>query len=286
MVFLLSSVVCSVLVSVLLKLAARRGLDIGQMVTWNYLVAAALCALVLAPPLEALRRPGAPWFVLLLLGTVLPGGFLVLAASVRRAGIVRSDIAQRLSLLVSLSAAFLWFGEAVTPWKLGGLALGLAAIVCLLWRTPRDGDTQTGWALPLAVLAVFAGVDILLKLVARAGTPFAASLLAAFVLAFVLMLAVQGVRIARGRARPGWRDAGAGVLLGLLNFGNIVFYVRAHQALADNPATVFAGMNIGVVLLGTLVGALAFGEPLRRINRIAVPMAVAAIALIAWGAHG
>ena len=100
------------------------------------------------------------------------------------------------------------------------------------------------------------------------------------------MLAVQGVRIARGRTRLSWRNAAAGVLLGLLNFGNIVFYVRAHQALADSPATVFAGMNIGVVLLGTLVGALAFGEPLRRINRIAVPMAVVAIALIAWGARG
>ena len=60
MVFLLSSVSCSVLVSVLLKLAARRGLDAGQMVTWNYLVAAALCAWGLAPPLDALRAAGVP----------------------------------------------------------------------------------------------------------------------------------------------------------------------------------------------------------------------------------
>lgn len=286
MAFLFLSVLFSVAVSVLLKLAPRHRVDTAQMVTWNYLIAAILCAWVLAPPLEVLRRPEAPWPALLLLGTVLPGGFLVLAASVRQAGIVRSDIAQRLSLLVSLAAAFLWFGEAATPWKLGGLVLGLAAIVCLLWRAPREGDTRAGWALPLAVSAVFASVDILLKIVARAGTPFAASLLAAFALAFVLMLAMQGVRSARGRTRFSWRDAGAGTLLGLLNFGNIVFYVRAHQTLADSPAVVFAGMNIGVVLLGTLVGALAFGEPLRRINRIAVPMAVAAIALIAWGVRG
>ena len=286
MAFLFLSVLFSVAVSVLLKLAPRHRVDTAQMVTWNYLIAAILCAWVLAPPLAALRRPEAPWPALLLLGTVLPGGFLVLAASVRQAGIVRSDIAQRLSLLVSLSAAFLWFGEAATPWKLGGLVLGLAAIVCLLWRTPREGDTRAGWALPLAVLAVFASVDILLKIVARAGTPFAASLLAAFALAFVLMLAMQGVRIARGRTRLCWRAAGAGALLGLLNFGHIVFYVRAHPTLADSPAVVFAGMNIGVVLLGTLVGALVFGEPLRRINRVAVPMAVAAIALIAWGARG
>ncbi|MDA4541673.1 hypothetical protein NY997_11610, partial [Escherichia coli] len=55
------AVICRVLVSVLLKLANRRALDVPQMVTWNYLVAATLTAVVLQPPLEALRAPHAPW---------------------------------------------------------------------------------------------------------------------------------------------------------------------------------------------------------------------------------
>ncbi len=285
MVFVLLSVACSVLVSVWLKLAARRGLDAGQMVTWNYLVATALCAAVLAPPLDALRRPDTPWPALLLLGAVLPGGFLVLAASVKSAGIVRTDIAQRLSLLVSLAAAFLWFGEAATPWKLAGLALGLVAIVCLLWRADGTAAAASGAvrrALPLGVLAVFALVDVMLKAIARAGTPFAASLLAAFAIAFVRMLAVQALRIVRTGLRSDGRSFGGGLLLGLLNFGNIVFYVRAHQALPDSPATVFAGVNIGVVLLGTLAGTWLFGEKLGRPARVAIPLALAAIGMIAW----
>ncbi len=174
MVFVLLSVACSVLVSVWLKLAARRGLDAGQMVTWNYLVATALCAAVLAPPLDALRRPDTPWPALLLLGAVLPGGFLVLAASVKSAGIVRTGL------------------------------------------------------------------------------------------------------------RSDGRSFGGGLLLGLLNFGNIVFYVRAHQALPDSPATVIAGGNIGVVLLGTLAGTWLFGEKLGRPARVAIPLALAAIGMIAW----
>jgi len=71
--------------------------------------------------------------------------------------------------------------------------------------------------------------------------------------------------------------------LGLLNGGNILFYVHAHQALPESPATVFAGMNIGVVVLGAAVGIIVFGERTRLLNRIGLAIAVLAIGLIAWG---
>ena len=49
--FLVLSVICSVLVSVLLKLAPRQGIDIPQAVTWNYLAASVLSLLLLKPSL-------------------------------------------------------------------------------------------------------------------------------------------------------------------------------------------------------------------------------------------
>ena len=286
MIYVLLAAACSVLVSVLLKLAGRRGIDAGQIVTWNYLVAALLCALLLEAPLDSLRQPGAPWLPLLVLAVVLPSLFLVLAASVRAAGIVRTDIAQRLSLLLSLLAAFLWFGESANGLKLAGLGLGLLSVVAILAR-PQAAASSAGtlqaaaWPLLLTVWVGFAVVDVMLKQIAASGTPFAASLQVSFVLAFVGMLGVQGWRQARGRSRLSWRNAGAGLLLGLLNFGNIVFYVHAHRALPENPALVFAAMNIGVVVLGTLVGVLAFREKLGRMNWLGIGLAVPAIVLIA-----
>jgi len=280
--FILLSLACSVLVSVLLKLAPRRGWDVAQMVTWNYLAAAMLCAWLLQPPPAALRQADAPWAELLLLAGLLPTLFLVLAASVRHAGIVRTDVAQRLSLLLSLAAAFVLFGEQAGPMKLAGLALGLCAVVGILARPDAHAaPDRRGWGLLLAVWAGFAVVDVLLKRLAMAGTPAAAALLVAFMLAFAGMLGWQGWRRMRHGVRPGLRHIGAGLLLGLLNFGNIAFYVRAHQALPDSPAVVFATMNIGVVLLGTAVGVLAFGERTSTLNRIAIVLAVVAIGLIA-----
>src|SRR5690606_14924039 len=137
------------------------------------------------------------------------------------------------------------------------------------------------WRWLLGVWFGFAAVDILLKKVALSGTPSMAALLMCFCLAFLLMLALQLVRHARGRTRLAWRNLGAGALLGLLNGGNILFYVHAHQALPDSPPTVFAGMNIGVVLLGALVGMYGFGERTSAWNRAGLALAVLAIGLIA-----
>ncbi|WP_336339719.1 EamA/RhaT family transporter [Stenotrophomonas maltophilia group sp. Smal41] len=289
MLYLSLAVICSVLVSVLLKVAGRRQLDVAQMVTWNYLVAATMTAVVLQPPLDALRAPHAPWLSLLALAVVLPSIFLVLGRAVAVAGIVRSDVAQRLSLLLSLAAAFLFFGQSATPWKLAGLALGLAlglvamVAISLRPRGPALAASPGGWGWLLGVWGGFAVVDVLLKQVALSGTPSMAAVLASFSVAFVLMLALQLSRHFSGRSRLAWRNLGAGALLGLLNGGNILFYVHAHQAMPQSPATVFAGMNIGVVVLGALVGVFAFGEATTKWNRAGLALAVLAIGLIAWG---
>lgn len=287
--FLFFSVLCSVLVSVQLKLAQRRGIDTGQAIAWNYAIAALLCGWLFDPPMASLREPQAPLLPLVALALLLPTIFLAMAASVRVAGIVRTDVAQRLSLVLSLIAAFVLFGETADAWKIGGLALGLLAIVCIVVRNEPASPGTAGparWLLPLVVLLGYASVDILLKHIAAAGTPFAASLLFAFIGAFIVMALLQGWQQLRQRRAPTWTALPAGLLLGATNFGNILFYVRAHQALPDNPAVVFSMMNIGVVVLGTLVGVWGFGERLGRLNKLAIPLAIVAIALIALSLRG
>src|SRR5690606_24554300 len=174
------------------KLVPRGRLDVGQMVTRNYLVAASLCALLLRPDLGSLRTAGSHWWVLLGLGVVLRSLFLVLAAAVRQAGIVRPDGAQAPAGLLSLVAAFTVFGEHAGGVKLAGLGLGLVAVAGIVAR-PASGATrtQTAWLPLLTVWVGFACVDVLLKLVAQSGTPSMASLQVAFVLAFMLMLGWQ-----------------------------------------------------------------------------------------------
>lgn len=286
MPFLIVSVLFSVLVGVLLKLAQRRGLGMVPVILGNYVAALLLCFATLDPPLARLREPGTPWLALGLLMVLLPGIFLAMAASVRAAGIARTDVAQRLSLVVSLGAAFLFFGESADAGKLAGLLLGLVAIAGIVSR-PREGaavpggDARARWLLPLVVLLGYAAVDILLKRIAVAGTPFAASLAIAFGGALLVMLALTAGRRVKGSPHRDGVALFAGLLVGACNFANILFYIKAHQALPANPAVVFATMNLGVVVLGTLVGTFAFGEKLSRINWLGIALAVVSVGLIA-----
>jgi len=286
LIFIALSVVCSVVVSVLLKLAPRHGVDVRQAIAGNYLVATLLTAVLLDPHPSLLELPVAhpAWRVLMALGVLLPLMFVVLAYSVRRVGVVVTDAAQRLSLLLPLLAAFTLFGEAFSWHKGIGMAIGLLAIACIVLRK-RSDDTQTaagGWRWPLIVFAGMGAIDILFKRVAQlTGVPFADVLLATFVLAFVLAMLAMVALYAGGRMRWRWRNIGGAVLLGVFNFGNILFYVQAHRHLAHDPALVFSAMNIGVIVLATLVGVWWLGERLGRLNRLGLALAVVAVLVLA-----
>ncbi|MFA5596315.1 MAG: EamA/RhaT family transporter [Pusillimonas sp.] len=277
MLLLILSIGCSVAVSVLLKIARRQNIPVGQAIAVNYIVAGVLCLILLSPPLDALRQPSVSWGILGALGLLLPGVFLVMAAAVRHAGIVLSDAAQRLSLLVPLVAAFLWFGESFSPQKLVAIGIAFLALLALLVR-PAGAHRQNLMTLTylLGVWLGYGTIDILFKETARQGTAFAATLLGAFVLAGIVMFTGLALR------RTQWQRKGVigGLALGLLNFGNIYFYISAHQAFPTNPSLVFASMNIGVITLGTLVGALLFKEKLSRTNLAGIVLAITAIGLL------
>jgi multidrug transporter EmrE-like cation transporter len=286
--YILLSVLLSVAVSVLLKLAKRYRIDVNQAIAINYLVAAGAVAWWLNPhPLEFLDTNALRvWPALVALAILLPSIFVVLAFAVRHAGVVRADAAQRLSLLLPLIAAFTLFGEPFSWQKGAGIALGLTAIGCLVARreSSRAGTATPalGWFWLLVVFGGFGAIDILFKRIAQwIDVSFASVLLVTFSLAFVLAGSAIALLYATDRAEPRWRHLIGGVILGLLNCGNIVFYIEAHRAMPRDPALVFSAMNIGVIAMATLVGVLLFSERLNKFNRAGVVLAVAAVAVIA-----
>ncbi|NYT58941.1 DMT family transporter [Alcaligenaceae bacterium] len=276
---LIISIACSVAVSILLKVARRKDIQIDQAIAVNYVVAAGLCLFILRPEPATLLNPATPWWILIALGVLLPTIFLAMAAAVRHAGIVLSDAAQRLSLFIPLIASFVLFGEVLSGSKLAGIVVALTALVCLLIR-PRvqggSGDTAKTVLFLLAVWVGYGTIDILFKQMAKSGAVFSSSLLAAFTLAGIVIFAYLIIR------RSVWkqRNIVAGVLLGLLNFSNIYFYIRAHQVFPENPTLVFSAMNIGVISLGTLVGAGFFKEKLSLINVLGIVLAISAIVIL------
>jgi drug/metabolite transporter (DMT)-like permease len=267
----------------MLKLARRYEIDVYQAVVWNYSTAILLSWLFLKPHLGNMQ--GAPVWSYVVLGILLPAIFIVLGLSIKLSGIVRTDVSQRLSLLIPIVAAFLIFGEQETPLKFIGIALGFVAIVCTIPWQKQTGRQPFNTLALICLLVVFAGfgvIDVLFKRIATSSVVnYNTSLFCVFVLCFGFSLLGLIYQVATKKMRFSWMHIPIGWVLGIANFGNILFYLKAHKALATHPSTVFSAMNIGVIVLGALTGLLIFKEKLSLLNKIGIFVAIAAVVIMA-----
>lgn len=278
MLYLFLSVICSVSVGVVFKIARKWSVNAKQIVLFNYLFALLLCSATFSPDVETVSVE-APFLLYGGLGILLPVVFLFLIASIKNIGIVKTDAAQRLSLFVSLLAAWILFKEDFASTKLIGITIGFLALFCVLNKT-ADSD-KSDLKYPVLVFLGFGVIDILFKKVAAfTAIPYTTSLFVIFGIAFFFMFWVVLCEIIVQKKGFEIKNLAFGFLVGCFNFGNILFYLKAHQAFPANPSTVFAGMNMGVILLGSIVGILVFKEKLSKLNYIGLVLALLSILFI------
>ena len=278
MLFLILSIICSVIVGVLFKFSRNYNVSNTQIVASNYVFALVLCYLFFSPDLNAVGTT-APWGIYITIGVLLPSVFLFLAASIKHMGIVKTDAAQRLSLFIPILAAWLIFKEDFNSLKVTALLVGLPALLLILAKPSQN--TENKWVYPAAVLLGFGLIDILFKQIALfTSLPYTTSLFVVFGIALVIMTVVIIYEVIAGKVQLSIRNILFGGLVGIFNFGNILFYLKAHKAFAENPSTVFAGMNMGVIIIGSLVGIFVFKEKLTKMNFTGLFLALIAIILI------
>lgn len=294
MMYLTIAVLCSVAVSVLLKILRQQNLDIRQTIVAGYPVAFLLTWLLLKPDISKIGELGGAWSIIIALGILLPAVFVILGRAIAAVGMVATDAAQRLSLIIPIIAAFLLFGEVLTGTRVFGLALGFLALGALVYRPQQtvvvnesastnnvtnNGVNKQVRRTPLWLFGVWAGygiIDILFKQVAKQGAAFPLTLFVSFGLAGLLLF----IYLLITRVRWQGRALAAGLLLGALNIGNIYAYIRAHQVLSESPSIVFTGMNVGVIAVATIIGVGVFKESLNRINMLGLLLAIGCVAVL------
>lgn len=283
MLYVLLSVFCSVVVSVILKLAKNKGYQHLHLIFWNYLVAVSLAYFLMPPAELAIPISQLPWALYLSLAILLPVIFLCIGYAINYSGIVRTEVAQRLSLFIPLLAAYFIFGEDMPTVKLLGIGVGLFAILFSIgWHKGGDSNSSS-WIYAVMVFFGMGIIDILFKKVALyQAVPYSFSMFFVFALAGLFTLSVILFRLFVKKEGLVVKSFGWGLLLGLFNFGNILFYMKAHRALPESPSLVFTGMNIGVILFGTLIGVSFFAERLSTFNKIGLLLAVISVLIIAY----
>ncbi|MEB3766706.1 DMT family transporter [Acinetobacter sp. MD2] len=282
MFLILTAALCSVAVSILLKQFNAKGFATLQMLVWNYVSAMVLCFLWFKPNLAQVfvASSHTPWWLIATLGILFPAVFMFLVQSLQYAGMMKTEIAQRLSVVLSLLAAYFIFNETFTALKFAGIVLGVFAVLCLLIakNTAQNATSAKGMAFLALVWIGYAGVDILLKYNSSLGKSFTLSLNLIFIVAFVLTTLAQ---IFFSKTTWQFKNLPAGVLLGGLNFANIALYIQAHQQLKDSPAIVFMLMNMSVVILGIIAGMGIFKEKPSRLTLVGLAMGIFGVLCLA-----
>ncbi len=280
MELILAAALCSVFVSIFLKVMKNRRFDPIQMITWNYAIASVLCYLWFKPDLQHISLVKTPWLLIIALGILLPSVFLFLSKSLQTAGILKTEIAQRLSVVLSLLAAYFIFNEQFNNLKIAGIVLGIFAVLLILLSNKSKGSGSNQSIVYLALVWVgYALIDVLLKYTTGLGLQFSVALNLMFICAFVLSLSYIFIKF---KSIGQFKNIGAGALLGFMNFANIALYVKAHMLLKDSPAVVFAGMNILVVVFGVLSGLVFFKERLKTASVVGLVLAIISVVCLAY----
>ncbi len=292
MLYALACILCSTAIVLVFRALRDRPIRLLPVITVNYWVCVG-CGLLLTPDyFQQIGRASGGWLPLgLAQGTLFISLFFLIGWSAQRVGVAYTAVVTRVSVVFPALASVVWFGEAATPARWGGLVLALAAVLLLHLHYFRRSRRPAG-QLPLGVVlgvgtVLFFGsgtTDTLFKLFDHryadqlAGNLFTITL---FGVAGSIGLVAVAVQVLRGRERLNWRHAVAGLALGLPNYASILFLLLALREL---PGLVFYPLNnIGILVASSLVGVLYFREPFPASSWAGLGLAIVAIAVLAWG---
>lgn len=275
---LLLSLICSLSVGFFIKsLKIKEIKNLFVAVFVNYLVAIFICYALFNNVITFKSLGHSFSWLTFSLGVLMPSIFYFLNKSLSKSGLAKTDIFQRLSLIIPVSLSFWLFNEVFTIPKALAILLAFISIVLLLYKkSTKDGNFNT-----LYLIAVFIGygvVDTLFKILAtNKSIPY----IAALFLVFIICAIVSAFYLILNRSKMNKKYVFFGLVLGLLNFSNIYFYMKAHKIFAHSPTLVFITMNLGVIIGGTLIGKFYFKENLTKNAVLGIFVAVISVILLA-----
>ncbi|MBK9336265.1 MAG: DMT family transporter [Lewinellaceae bacterium] len=287
MLYLLLSIACSVLLGFIFKIFDRFRVHTFQAIMFNYFTCV-VCGWLHSgrlPYSEADR--GEAWMpYALLLGVVFISGFNTAALTVRHFGVTISQIMQKMSILMTVPFAILVYGESSGILKLLGFVLALCSIALVNWPSDTRKDANTSgvgllW-IPLLTWLLAGVIEVVFVLVQQEGmidTNDPAFITTVFCTAGVLGAAVSAFGLATGRMIFSWRNVAAGIVLGIPNYGSMLFLLMALGS-GMEASLAFPLTNIGIILATTIGAVWLFHERLSKINWWGIALALAAIVFI------
>ena len=276
MLYLLLAIICSALVSILMRVSAEKVTGNIGMLAVNYLMCLGLAVLFTGGGGTSAGTPGVAGavFMGIINGVLYLLGFVLLQFNVKKNGVVLSTTFMKLGLLVPMAVSICLFGEVPALWQMIGFVLAVAAI--LLVNSGSDGAGAGMKAGLIFLLLACGGADAMSKVYEELGDPRWSEHF--LLVTFATALLFCGVLMFVKRERPDRWGVLFGLLIGIPNYLSARFLLRALERLA--AVIVYPTYSVAGILVATAAGLLLFKERLSKRQWAAVAVILAALILL------
>ena len=278
MFYLILAIVCSSIISLLMRASEKFCKNNLSMLAVNYITCAVLGALYTGPANLFPAQDGLVQAMLLgcIGGALFLGSFMLLQWNTYKNGVVLPTTFMKLGVIIPTMMSVLVFGEKPRLVQVLGVLLAVIAIVLMQGK----GSSTAKSTIALLLLLVVTGFsNAMSKIFERVGNPALSDhfLLHIFAIAFLMCVALCIVK--KQKLAP--VDAVCGMLIGIPNYYSARFML---QSLNEVPAVVaYPSYSVSSIVLVTLVGMLLFKEKLGRRKMAALGIILAALVLLNLG---
>lgn len=287
--FLLLSILSSAALLIVLKSFIRWRVETMHGIIFNYWTAASL-AYFFGPDhqLDIQQEIITVLPATTIIGFLFISVFFITAKTTQQMGVAVASVASKMSMVIPISAGIIMYDESLGVMKLAGLALALPAVIITSYPSRSNVAEQKfdSGQLMLPLLLFFGAgiVDAAIKYSQHhfmneqnqhiiIMTIFAsAGVFGLLRLLYELILLKKSLHA---------RSIMGGILLGTVNYFSLYFLLKCLASPGAESSTVFAYVNIGVVITSFITGLLMFGEKADRNKIIGILLAVSAIIILA-----
>lgn len=278
MIYLILTILCSVIISVFLRLSGKHVKNEMGMFMSNYVICIVLSLGFMENKTQLLsfvNDAGMLTFVLgLISGVLYLGNFVLMKFNMMHNGIVMSSTFTKLGIVVPTIMAISIFHEVPTWTQIAGLLIAVIAIILINYeRESMAEGRKKAW---LLILLLVSGItESMSNIFDKLGNAsmkdgyLLTTFGTAFVLAFILALK-EGKIYAK--------DILFGVLIGIPNYFFARFILLALGTL--DAVVVYPTYSVSAIITTAIVGVLAFHETISKKKLCALGLILLALALL------
>ena len=285
MIWLILNILVSGVLYLIFRLFPKYKVDNLVAVIVNYLTASTLGLLMMDTAIAGVISR--PWFpIAFCMGIFFIFIFLLMAESSQVNGISMTSVANKMSLIIPVIAGIFLYNESITWLMITGIILALVSVILTSIKDKSMALSKNGTFILILIFFGSGLIDIMMKYMQH--HYLSENEGAAFVMVIFMAAAIFGLLWMLLTQRDRFRNFNkasivGGIALGIPNFGSIYFLILALEKSGLQSSVLYPINNMGIVGISALFGILIFKEKINLINFIGILLAIAAIALIAFG---